>query len=125
MREVKIMVGNISLSEYCKKNSIEYNKVYWHIKQGRSIEYAISMATNGVPPSKHEIEPCKYCGSTQITVVNQGDKYYSLYYARCAKCSKWSPYEFCGTSPKKAVEAWCFGNRAISTRDGNLLDDKD
>lgn len=123
MREIKLMVGDVPLAEYCKKNSIEYNKVYWHIKQGRSIEYAISMATTGFPPPQNEIEPCKWCGCKEIRVVNQGDKFYDLYYARCAKCCKWNQYDFCGTTKKKAVEAWNFGNRPISTRETFLLDD--
>ena len=44
---------------------------------------------------------CRYCGKKPPIVTVPGD----LYNAQC-KCNKWNAYEFCGTSPVKAINSW-------------------
>ena len=49
---------------------------------------------------------CRYCknNGTVVRVDN-------LFYARCARCNKWSPYKFLGNNRENAIESWNESNK--------------
>ena len=49
---------------------------------------------------------CRYCKNkgTVVCVDN-------LFYARCARCNKWSPYKFLGNNRENAIESWNESNK--------------
>lgn len=80
-----------------------------------------------------KLEPCKKCGCTPKVVCIDG-----LYYVQCSgrlkknktlpsgetqdymvNCDKWRPYEFLGTTEKRAIENWNVANTT-----GRLYDDE-
>lgn len=44
---------------------------------------------------------CKYCGHPGCVVLID-----DMYYARCTRCKKWSPFEFLAVKEELAIKNW-------------------
>lgn len=113
MPHTKIFYKGISLAKYCKQNNIVYENVYFHIKNGKSVEAAIAIVTKTyTPDTPEELSRCIFCNRLPTTVEIS-----KMFYTQC-KCHKWNPYEFVGIRKATSIAQWNYANRPVP-RDGN------
>lgn len=110
MPTTKLFYKGKPLATYCRQNDIEYSSVYWHIKNGRSIQSAIETVQKrlDVDPEDDFLDRCIHCKK-----IPQVAEICGLFYVQC-HCGKWNPYFFMGARQKAAKEKWNFYNRPIA-----------